>query len=623
MRRRLICALVAWGIGTVAAAASPADNTQGWSQLRSANFYVIGDAGAGQLRQVAERLEQFRETLGILFPNAIAGATTPTTVIVFKSQHTYDPYKPQYHGKAKSLTGYFLPGQAVNYITLTTEGGIEVLGSVVYHEFVHLLVNNSVRSIPLWFNEGLAEYYATFEVKSDGRVALLGKVQPEHVLLLRDKFLPLESIVTVDHDSPLYNESDKASIFYAESWALVHYLLVGDQGKYGKLATPFMTAIANGETFGKACEQVLGITEDGLQKQLLAYIRQMRFYQIQYQLTQRVGLPDQAAPTPISPAVVHATLGDLLFHMNRLDVARAELEKALAADPDNGAAHASIGMMLSHGDKLAEARPHLERAVASPDATYLAHYYYAMVLADARRAEASSNDSAQYTEKIEAALRRAIALNPKFVEPYSMLAWYRGEHPDGIDEGLKLIGSALNLAPGREDFALTYAGLLARKGNYDYARRVLEPLAARATKEGIKSSASELLDQIKTYQAAVGTGGAGPRPGLPAADAPPAILDLRVVQPGETRVFGTLTEISCSGKDTSLVLLVDGATTRVRVPGLSLLQFISYRADLRGQIGCGVRTPADPVLVTYRATENQPTIGTAVAVEFVPADYKP
>src|SRR5262245_27895163 len=101
----MVWAIVAAEAG--AAAASPADSAQGWNQLRSANFYVIGDAGAGQLRQVAERLEQFRETLGILFPKALQGATTPTTVIVFRTQHTYDPYKPLYKGKAKNLTGYF------------------------------------------------------------------------------------------------------------------------------------------------------------------------------------------------------------------------------------------------------------------------------------------------------------------------------------------------------------------------------------------------------------------------------------------------------------------------------------------------------------------------------------
>jgi hypothetical protein len=193
----------------------------------------------------------------------------------------------------------------------------------------------------------------------------------------------------------------------------------------------------------------------------------------------------------------------------------------------------------------------------------------------------------------------------------------RGEHPDGVDEGLKLIGTALNMAPGREDFALNYAVLLWRKGNYDDARRVLEPLVARATKDDIKSGARDLLDQIKAYQAATHKSDA------PAVAPAHEANGLRALQPGESRVFGTLTEIACGEKDTSLVLLVKGATTRVRVPGLSVLQFISYRPDLLGEIGCGVRTPADPVLVTYLATENQPTIGTAIAVEFVPVDYKP
>ena len=379
-----------------------------------------------------------------------------------------------------------------------------------------------------------------------------------------------------------------------------------------------MTALANGEPFGQACERVLGVTEEGLQKALLAYVRQMRFYQMQVQLVQRVGLPDQVAPTPIPPAVVHATLGDLLFHMNRLDVARVELEKALAADPDNGAAHASMGMLLAQRRQVRRGAAPLRASgrVARCDLSG-SNYYYAMVLADARRAEPTSNESAEYTAKIEAALRRAIALNPTFVEPYGMLAWYRGEHPDGVDEGLKLIGTALNMAPGREDFALNYAVLLWRKGNYDYARRVLEPLVARATKDDIKSGARDLLDQIKAYQAATHKSDAPA--GAPAREA----NGLRALQPGESRVFGTLTEIACGEKDTSLVLLVKGATTRVRVPGLSVLQFISYRPDLRGEIGCGVRTPADPVLVTYRATENQATIGTAIAVEFVPLDYKP
>jgi len=51
-------------------------------------------------------------------------------------------------------------------------------------------LNNTLQDLPLWFNEGLADYYATFEVTPNGKQASLGKLQPHHVLRLREQWLP-------------------------------------------------------------------------------------------------------------------------------------------------------------------------------------------------------------------------------------------------------------------------------------------------------------------------------------------------------------------------------------------------------------------------------------------------
>jgi tetratricopeptide (TPR) repeat protein len=80
----------------------------------------------------------------------------------------------------------------------------------------------------VWFNEGLAEYYSTFTPAANGKTAMLGRPIARHVLLLRERFLPIADLIAVDHGSPLYNEGERASIFYAESWALLHYLLKDD-----------------------------------------------------------------------------------------------------------------------------------------------------------------------------------------------------------------------------------------------------------------------------------------------------------------------------------------------------------------------------------------------------------
>ena len=41
-------------------------------------------------------------------------------------------------------------------------------------------------------------------------------------------WLTLEQLLTVTHDSPLYNEGERRSLFYAQSWALVHMLMTKD-----------------------------------------------------------------------------------------------------------------------------------------------------------------------------------------------------------------------------------------------------------------------------------------------------------------------------------------------------------------------------------------------------------
>ena len=106
----------------------------GWIGLKAPNFYVIGDVGQRDLREVTRRLEQFREAIGIIFPKAILSTTTPTTVLVFRSHKNYEPVKPLYQGKIKkNIAGYFQPGRSLNYVTFTMEEGIEQL-DIVYHQ---------------------------------------------------------------------------------------------------------------------------------------------------------------------------------------------------------------------------------------------------------------------------------------------------------------------------------------------------------------------------------------------------------------------------------------------------------------------------------------------------------
>lgn len=50
-------------------------------------------------------------------------------------------------------------------------------------------------------------------------------------MLRQNALLPLEQLLTVDHSSALYNEGQRRSIFYAQSWAMVHMFMTAEPNR--------------------------------------------------------------------------------------------------------------------------------------------------------------------------------------------------------------------------------------------------------------------------------------------------------------------------------------------------------------------------------------------------------
>ena len=256
---------------------------------------------------------------------------------------------------------------------------------------MHLLVNNNVSGIPIWFNEGLAEYYRTFQVNDAADRAIIGRFLENHILLLREQFVPLAALTAVDRESPLYNESNKASVFYAESWALVHYLIIGEEQKYAKNAAAFAFALGSGQSLEAAARSTLGISAGELEKGLRRYIGRDMFQSQQIRFSERIAKVEAVPAAPILEADVHALLGDVLLQMDRRDDAKAELAAAMALDSAHGGAHATLGMLDVRDGKWDESRRNFEQAVASPSATFLSHYYYGIALLQTLLAQADAD----------------------------------------------------------------------------------------------------------------------------------------------------------------------------------------------------------------------------------------
>jgi hypothetical protein len=135
-----------------------------WTLLRGEQLTLIGQQSPATLQRVAVDLEQFRSVLGGLIRNAQRPLALPTHVYVFDTRKQLQPFLPRHDGRVASLGGYFHHDGDVNDIALALEGYDES-ARLVFHEYTHLLVGNAARSIPVWLNEGLAEYYSTYALE--------------------------------------------------------------------------------------------------------------------------------------------------------------------------------------------------------------------------------------------------------------------------------------------------------------------------------------------------------------------------------------------------------------------------------------------------------------------------
>jgi tetratricopeptide (TPR) repeat protein len=618
-----------------------------WTSVRSKNFYLIGNASEKEIRQVATKLEQFRYVFTMLLTQVKFSSPVPTTVVVFKSDNSYKPFKNN-----PNMAGYFQPGPDVNYITLTVEQrSSEGPYRTIFHEYVHLLINNTLgRSVPKWFNEGLAEYYSTFRVESDEKKVILGDLIGNHVLYLRDqKVLPLRTLFTVDEKSPYYNEGNKMNVFYAESWMLLHYLLQGNNGQRREQLGKFVALLDKNIPVEEAFKQSFQVEFEGMEKEFKSYIRGANYMATSVTFKERLVLDSEMQASPLGEADAQAYLGDLLLHTHRLKDAESHLQQALTQDPNLMMAHASLGMLRFREGRLDEARASLERAIGANSNNYLAHYYYAFVLSRQGTADETvvNNYPEEIAKTIRFQLKKAIALNPDFPESYNLLAFVNLVNGEQLDESVELLQSALKLSPGKTELNLMLAQIYLRKEDFTSARRILEPIARSDTQAELTQRARVLLEEIHTHEeqlaqykawkeanasrsspAPPSTAGS---PSQESANAQPSTdpsfyLQEALRQPAadEVQIQGTLVRIDCAPKSIVFVIQSGDRLLKIKTDSFENVDITTYTREVAGEIRCGPRKPENAVVVCYVPSKG-PTgkvEGTAKSVEFVPKDFK-
>lgn len=197
--------------------------TPGWKLLMADHFVLRGDVPIDDLRAAGAYLEEFHRML----QRSIGGDSTD---IMFSVRIFADPKEFRFYASmsgAANAESFYDPRSAELVMCLDRARGRTGFQKTLAHEFAHQYMDRVwKRTDPLWFAEGMAEYFAGF-VLQDGQVRP-GAPDREALRRLREgKPVPLKRFLKMDRDE-MYGAS--FPLLYAQAWSLVHYLFSRNDG---------------------------------------------------------------------------------------------------------------------------------------------------------------------------------------------------------------------------------------------------------------------------------------------------------------------------------------------------------------------------------------------------------
>jgi Flp pilus assembly protein TadD len=438
--------------------------------MQNENFRVYSTASERATRDAVNQLERVRGFF-VQFTGATPDKPVPITVVIFGSEKEYQPYRLN-----PFATAYYSGSSDRDFIVVGKLG--EESSRTATHEYTHLEFAHAGYSLPPWLNEGLAELFSTLRAAGNDTEfgdVLLGRLQE----LNREPWMPMETILAADKDSPYYNETKQAGSLYNQSWALVHMLATTD--KYRPKFGEMLRTVNNGTPSVQALETVYGVPFAELETALKTYIRRNTFNKLTVKI--RLDRTERLTGQPADMFDVREAQAELLMGLPGRQVeARTRFEELAREDAKRPEPWANLGYLAWRGGKADEAAEHFAKALA------LGSRSPRLLLNFAQLARQDKPESSA------AALTALLDLEPNNVDARLMLAnlqMSQGQFSEALATARPI--ASVRTTDQRDNLLYLRAFAAMRLGDVAKARALAEELKKVSSSQDFRMRADELL----------------------------------------------------------------------------------------------------------------------------------
>jgi tetratricopeptide (TPR) repeat protein len=506
-----------------------------WREIHSPHYTVITDAEDKKGIEVALRFEQMRGVFATLLMKDRLNEPVPLTILAFKNDKSYYQSAPLRQGQPIDVPGFFLPGEDQNFIVLNLAE--EQSWRAVAHDFAHLLIDYNYPPVQAWFDEGLAEYFSSIRLE-DKKYEIGGDPEQQSLteLLNSQPWLALPDLLSMKHDTSVYDEGTHRTMFYAQSWMVMHYLL--HEQKLVQTGTYFDLVENQHMPVEPAIQKAYGVTSAQLDQAVKDYFHSLTALFVALDASKKPGTPQppQVYQFPeivatdasvITTKVLRETDGRALTDEvkiripERREAGEQELQ-ALATAPDPAAAPAkgkeknqddkknpmlvmTVGNEIAHRalawddlqrKEFTEAAEELGRAAALNQRDMWIRYYLCVLK---YRVAQSKHAEIEGLPNMMQDLEAVVEWYPEFADAYNLLAvaHLRGGGPIAAMQAER---AAMRLSPRNQQYVYNMAEIYISAKKWEAARALLERLKTSSSNPEVAAEASERLGQLANEQ---------------------------------------------------------------------------------------------------------------------------
>lgn len=440
-----------------------------WIEVNSPHFRVLSNGSKSRAREVAFDLEQLRYVFANEFPKVRLDTGAPLLVFAARDEKSVLSLLPSLKKvrNGRYVAGEYFGGWEKQYAMILL--GEPDADHVVYHEYVHSILHMNVTWLPSWLAEGLEEFYA-YTLFENHKIYLGGpsRIAP---MLRNNSLIPIKKLMSAHPTSPAsFSGILRIGMFYAESWALVHFMMFGPGMQGGSRLAHFVSLLASGEDQETAFQQVFGGFKKmnaALQQYAMRHAFETAVLSTPPTINQKT-FTERVLTLPETDAQLAA------FHVWTHDMHDAAplAQAAIRLNPKLGLAHEDMGYVLFSQGKDAAAEKEFSRAYSLDRSLYLSLFAKTMLSPIA----ASSSPEAQ--SQFRGALQKVVQLDPKLPSAYVQLALL-AVRQNNLPQALQYSRCAEALAPGRAEYHLLTGRILLRMGRGAQAARIAKFVAAR------------------------------------------------------------------------------------------------------------------------------------------------